>query len=123
LIAMLDGCSMMDSRDRIVTAMPLRTLWDNSGPIAARFIEHVDVNRARELISSGPPAIVVANVGYPLRWISPDETFSFWKTEARPRIADPTGFELADFPDEYAYVASVWEALGGRLILMLETHH
>jgi hypothetical protein len=107
---------------RSIDRLPLEQLFRDGERLDAkrgRALVHDDI---RELLRGGALEFVVANVGSPLRWISCDECFDFWKREAGRRIADPRGFSLNDFPDGMAYVASEW--LGDQLpIVLLEAHH
>ena len=69
---------------------------------------------------------VVANVGEPLRWISIDNRFTFWKDEVKPRVApaDAERFFLEDFPGEYCYVATEWtRSVAGPTVVLLECLH
>lgn len=113
----------MDPKSRIVISLPLPALWDASGPVDARRVEHMRVDQLRELVAAGAPTFVVASVGEPLRWIPATEAFTFWKRDLRLRIADPAGFHLDDFPERRAYVASIWTRPDDRKIILLEVHH
>src|SRR3954471_15466448 len=45
--------------------------------------------------------LVVADVGEPLRWLTGDDAFAFWRSEASPRIGSPNDRNyLEDFPGE-----------------------
>jgi hypothetical protein len=113
----------MDPTKRVVTSLPLHELWSTGGVIEAEFCEHLTREHLRELLASASAIFVVADVGHPLRWIPQSETCSFWKTNARDRVADPSGFRLSDFPRELAYVASRWASRDGRTLVVLECHH
>jgi hypothetical protein len=113
----------MDPKLRIVTSLPLRALWDHSGPVEAQLVQHARPEQLRELVAADVPTFVVASVGAPLSWVPAAEAFAFWKRDVRSRIANPDGFHLDDFPDSRAYVASIWKRPDGRVIILLEEHH
>ncbi len=48
-----------------------------------------------------------------------------WQSEARGRIVDPVsdGFQLDDFPDGYAYIASEWNVDIGSPIILVEKYN
>ncbi len=77
------------------------------------------------LLRAGPLRFAVADLGHPLDWVAEADRFTFWKEEAKPRIADPVseGFHLDGFSGQYAYVASEWAADPGSPIILLEKHH
>jgi hypothetical protein len=106
---------------RKVDRLPLDRLWradHELGVLRARSLTHADI---RELLRRGPLDFVVANIGDPLHWVSRADRFDFWKREAI-RIADSHAFDLDDFPDRMAYVASEWT--GDTVpIILLEAHH
>ena len=111
---------------RQVTRTPLPEVWTEAGEVVATEQE-ADLGEAelRELLRLGPVQFVVANVGAPLRWVPESETFEFWKSEVRPRLADPSedGHYLDDFPDSYFYHATRWRWSGAAALVVLEMHH
>ena len=85
----------MDPKERIVTSLPLRELWDANGLVEADFRDHLTFTQVRDLLPSGGVTFVVVEIGKPIRWVPMRETFSFWSTDVRVRVADPSGFRLA----------------------------
>jgi len=75
---------------------------------------------------------VVADVGLALHWVSEEESYTFWKRDVLPHLVDDSErpFDIYDYPEAYAYTASVWvaeewEAIRGTLrpLVVLERHH
>jgi hypothetical protein len=115
----------MDLREKIVTKLPLDELWDGRGGLRCTRTRMLQPAELPAVLRDGPVRFVVADVGKQLRWVEPEETFRFWKREARPRVADPEArIVLDDFPDYVAYVASLWEVEGEPgAIVLFEAHH
>lgn len=113
----------MDPSKRIVASLPLTSLWRGEGELVARRQRDLSRDELRDLLRLNHVTFVVAEAGKPLRWISAEDTFAFWRREAQPRIADPAGFVLEDFPDSLAYVASRWDTSDEVPIVLLESHH
>lgn len=112
------------SRYRVVSSLPLRELWDDSGPLVARSSGYASLGQVRDIVSSSPVTFVLADAGMALVWIPARETFRFWKTQARFRIATPgEPIRLEDFPGQYAYLASIWELSDGKVVVALERQH
>jgi hypothetical protein len=108
---------------RIVVRTPLTELWDNDGPIAARRGRDLSAEDIRAILHSGSVKFVVANVGSPLRWVPEDECFAFWRNEVQPRVADPSGASLNEFPGGYCYFATEWMPVRGSPLVVLECAH
>ena len=115
----------MQPEQRVVTVLPLHELWDASGPVAAERGPAIGAEDVASLLRLGPVQFVVADMG-PLRWVSPEATFRFWKEEVKPRVV-PAGaeqFRLEDYPGNYCYVATRWERQGSSIpVVLLERHH
>ena len=94
---------------RIVTRTPLTELWDASGPIEAARGVDLDAAAIRDMLRAGSVVFVVADCGQPLQWVPKQDGFAFWKDEVVPHLANGQTIQLADYPDEYCYVASRWD--------------
>src|SRR4051812_37495815 len=114
----------MDTRQKIVTQMPLSELWNSGGPLDAFRVEGLGEADIVRLLRDGS-SFVVADVGLPLRWISEDDRFAFWKTEVRSRLvaADADGFCLDDYPGSYCYIAAMWKCASTVPVIVPEKHH
>jgi hypothetical protein len=114
----------MDSTTRIVTSIPLTELWNSGGPLDARRAHNIGDADIARLLRDGS-SFVVADVGLPLRLISAEDRFAFWKAEVRSRLIAPDAdsFQLDDYPDNYCYVAAMWECSSRMPIIVLERHH
>jgi hypothetical protein len=114
----------MDTTQKIVTQMPLIELWNSDGPLDARRAENLGEPEIKRLLRDGS-SFVVADVGLPLRWISEDDRFAFWKAEVKCRLVAPDadGFHLDEYPGNYCYVAAIWKGASSAAIIVLEKHH
>jgi hypothetical protein len=112
---------------RVVTQIPIHELWDGSGVLEYTRGRALDRSEIGDLLRTADLRLVVADVGSPLRWVSGEAVFEFWKSEAKPRIVSPamasTGFRLKDFPGESAYIATQWEAAARPPLVLLEHYH
>lgn len=115
----------MQDKDRVVTALPLVELWGDSPGCGATRTRMLSLEELRRRLQAAPVLFVVADVGHPLRWIPVEECHEFWKLEARPHLVDDPerGFDIAQFPDAWCYLASAWESADGRSVVLLERHH
>ena len=70
-------------------------------------------------------AMIVADVGAPLRTLAGDEMRAFWREEAADRIGPPEGrARLEDFPGNHLYWASQWGPTeDDRAVILLEKEH
>ena len=114
----------MDTAQKIVTQTPLTELWNADGPVGCTRAENVGERDIKRLLQDGS-SFVVAETGLPLRWISEDDRFVFWKTEVSCRLVAPgtDGFCLDDFPGSYCYVAAIWKCTSAAPVIVLEKHH
>lgn len=108
---------------RVVTRLPLAELWDDAGPVAAAPARDLTADGIHELLRAGPVRFVVADVGRPLRWVPAAECFRFWKGEVQPRVTDPGGAFLEDFPGGYCYFAAEWGPIEGPPVVVLAVAH
>ena len=115
---------VMDAALRIVLQAPLTELWDSSGPLDARRTKGLGESDIVRLLQDGS-SFVIAEVGKPLKWIPREDRFAFWKTEVKRRLVSPNAdrFQLDDYPDNYCYVAAMWERLSDKPIIVLEKSH
>ena len=82
------------------------------------------VEDIKQLLRDGPIQFVVANLNDPFRWIPVSDRFNFWKSEVQQHVVDTDEpVYLGDFPGEYLYHASLWEAVGQTPIVLLEMAH
>src|SRR5882757_8120061 len=110
----------MDMAKRVVTQTPLTELWNSSGSLDACRGERVGEAEIVELLRTGS-TFVVADVGLPLKWVSMDDRFTFWKDQVKHRLVAPDTerFRLDDYLGRYCYVASMWTGASlGRAIVL-----
>jgi len=114
----------MDIALKIVTQTPLTELWNSNGLLDAHRAENLGETDIVRLLQNGS-SLVVAEAGQPLQWISGDDRFAFWTTEVKCRLvaAAADGFYLDDYPDNYCYVASMWQCAPSTPVIVLEKHH
>lgn len=110
---------------RIVTQLPLDRLGDESGELDTTRVRWLSKSALREMLRNHPVVLFVADVAKPLKRLGVQECFDFWKSEVLPHLVDDpeSGFQLEDYPGDYAYVASEWSGDIQSPIVLLEKHH
>lgn len=112
----------MRPQQRLVTALPLESLWTDAGPLMAKRQRHLTPEEFDTIIPKQFIPIVVAECNKPLRWVDWSEYFTFCSQDAKRHIATPEAFSPGHFPDGYCYVASEWSSEDGRSLILLEMH-
>jgi len=114
----------MDTPTRLVKRLPLTELWTDSAPLEAVQCGPLGKDEIVQLLREGRVRFVVADVGKKLRWIPQDECFKFWTKEVLPHLAEPEAkVNLEQFPGNYCFWASKWQAEGTQTIVVLERAH
>ena len=113
----------MRSTERVVTALPLRELWDDARQVAATPVRDLAAADLRDMLSAGRIRFVVAEVGTKLRWVPEADCFAFWKGEVESHLAAPEAkVSLGGFPDGYCYFAAEWAAAAGQVVVLQRCH-
>jgi hypothetical protein len=114
----------MDIGKKLITKLPLEELWDEERILdAERVSTGMNASEVAEIVRTGA-TFVVADLGQRPRWINPEHRFEFWKTEVKPRLAEPDKPVFLDrFPGEYCYFAFKWLLAEGSPLIVLEKHH
>jgi len=87
-------------------------------------VRGVTADDVKTLLSSGVVRFVIADIGMPLRWISEEERFRFWKSDVQAHIANEEKKSLDSSPDGYFYFASEWHsAASSEAYILLEKYH
>jgi hypothetical protein len=115
---------MVDERHRmnqpIAHRLPLGSLETPFGSAADRGdLSEFDI---KNLLREGPVQFLVADIGKPLQWIAEADCYRFWKDEVQPHMALGDAWRLEDYPGEYCYAASHWQA-DPMTIVVLSKHH
>ncbi len=114
----------MDPEKRIVTRLPLTELWTDSGSLKGVRGASIGKDTIIQFLREGRVRFVVADVGNKLQWIPEIECFDFWKKEVSPHLAEPeTQIQLEQFPSNYCFWASEWQADDEHRIVVLEKAH
>ncbi len=111
----------MKPEKKIVISAPLHELWDSSGPVDGQLAECLDECDIKGLLEGGA-TFVVADVGHPFQWISPQKRLWFFEHEVKPRLWRE-GLMLEDYPGQYSYVARKWLSPSRGVIIVLDVHH
>lgn len=118
---------MLNSAKRIVTQMPLESLWDDQRELTYVRGGCVGSERIRELLRSERVKFVVADCGEKLSWIQEEYLHRYWKTVAQPHLVEPAesenGHRLEDFPDKYCFIATEWADADQAPVILLEMQH
>ena len=114
-------------KQRLVSRTPLKQLWNDDGYLEGVLVAELGADEISAMLQDETVNFVVACVGGPLRWIPPSDAKSFWDTDAKRRIVEPTddpdGFSLDDFPDNCAYVANLWRVDGIPSVVVITVSH
>ena len=78
----------MDLRNRIVDKIPLEKVWNKNKIISREKLKYLKCEDVKTLLKQGEVQLVLANIGFPLDWISIDKNFDFFKTELKNKIMD-----------------------------------
>jgi hypothetical protein len=109
---------------KVVTKIPLETLWTNELEIPAKRKSYLTKNDIKQLLKQSKLQFVIADGGYKLNWIEINKCFDFWKSEVEKHLAtDINKIYLDNFPDNYAYIASEWIGEIETPIVLLEKVH
>ncbi len=115
---------MIDLALKIVTKLPLDELWNEREQLPAHRGQQLSPEEVTELLRLGPVQFVVADVGEKLRWVPLPDCYRFWKSDAKPHLAQPhSRIHLDDFPDSYCFLASRWETDNSSPVVVLERLH
>lgn len=115
----------MDTKLKIVTRLPLQELWRDDGFTTTARGRSLTKDEIIDLLRAGFVQFVVADVGFPLRWIHLHDCHEFWKDEVKPHLAADSAVVILDeFPGGYCYRASEWNGgAGAAPIVVLEKSH
>jgi hypothetical protein len=111
---------------KVVTQIPLEELWNSERALQARRGRGLNANDITSLLQTSGVLFAVADCGKPLTWVSGSDTFTFWKMEAKSRIAEPEDPRIQpdNYSGGYCYVASEWADVPvGEIIILLERYH
>jgi hypothetical protein len=76
------------------------------------------------MLKSHPVEFIVADLGAPLKRISVDKCYEFWKSEVKRHLLSPHGkVDWSKVADEYGYLASEWSGHIEVPIVLLEKIH
>ena len=111
---------LMDPKLKVVTQLPLRGLWTDSGSVEAVRGRDLSSGDVRELLRNGPVQFVVVDVGQKPRWIELEDCYRFWMDEVKDQLAEPD----VQASGVYAYRASEWVSEEAKApIVVLEVGH
>ena len=113
-----------EMRERIVTKIPLEFIWTDEPEVEAARARYLTAAELTEMLRIHPVEFIVADVGAPLKRISVDKCYEFWKSEVKPHLLNPNGkLDRSRLPDEYGYLASEWSGEIEVPIVLLEKIH
>jgi len=113
----------MHTDKRLVTGLPLESLWNEDGLLDASKRRELTAENIRALLRLGAISFVVADCGLPLVWTAPVDCYDFWKGEVQPHLYDEAKPHLDDYPDGYFYFAREWQVGASQSVVVLEKHH
>ncbi len=91
----------------------------------------VGLNEIKNFLRNRNVVFIVANIGFTIKRIPDEETFSFWENEVKIRLVEPeqaiSGFYLESFPGEYCYIAyeylPVLKNSSSKKYIILKVYH
>ena len=114
----------MQYSDIVVTKIPLDSIWLDEGGISAKRIRYLNQEAVRDIIAQHPIVFVVADIGEKLEVIAAAQCYSFWKSEVKHHLADPSvTIHLDHYLGGYAYLASEWVRTNSARLILLEKLH
>jgi hypothetical protein len=114
----------MNFSDKIVTIIPLDTLWSQETELNYKRVSYLTKTDIKDLLKQGQLSFIIADVGQKLKWIPPDQCFNLWKADFEKHIVtDINKICLDNFPDNYAYIASIWKVDNSTPVVLLEKTH
>lgn len=114
----------MSRSQKVISYLPAAEVWAGERLVSTTKVRDLDASDIADMLRSGEPRFVVADLGRPFEWVPSDERYDFWKAEARPHLAAPDSkAPLDDFPDQYCYFASEWKGFDGGAIILLSKAH
>ena len=110
--------------DRIIAALPLQELWDDTQIIATERKSYLTKDAIKDSLRQGPVQFIMADTGQKLNFIETENCYCFWKSEVEPRLVDdPQFINFETCPENYTYQASAWESIMKYPIILLEKIH
>lgn len=108
----------MDPKLRIVTQLPLRGLWRDTGSVQAFRGRPLSSNDIRDLLREDPVQFVVVDVGLKPRWIELSDCYRFWMDEVQHHLAEPEAKSAND--GVYFYWAFEWHSdeVGSPIVVL-----
>ena len=114
----------MTFADKLVTKIPLQSIWNSQNEINIQRSSYVTKERIKEMLKSGPIDFVLADIGSKLKWIVTSDCYNFWKSEVEMHLVeDANKIYIDDLPNNYAYIASEWTGDIQTPIILLEKYH
>lgn len=113
----------MHTDKRLVTRLPLESLWNGEGPLAASKRRELTAEDIRAMLRQGAISFVVADCGLPLVWVAPANCYDFWKREVQPHLCGEAKAHLDDYPGGCFHSASEWQVGTSGQVVVLEKHH
>ena len=114
----------MEFATKIVTFIPLDSLWTENEEIDANRKAYLNQNEISQLLKNGPVRIAIANIGDKLLWKLSDEFYKIYKADIRDHIIpDSDNIDLTRLKDNYGYLASMWTDKLEIPIILLEKIH
>lgn len=104
--------------------MPVEEIWAGQKLVSNTKLRDVGVTNIKDLLRLRSVRFAIADIGKSFEFIPDNESYNFWKTEAKIHLAEPESKAfLEDFPNGYCYFASEWKSLDGETIILLSKMH
>ena len=114
----------MNYSDKIITKIPLDTLWTSETELKSERIRYLTADNIKDLLRQGQVNFIIADVGLKPTLVDRNQCFDFWKLEVEKHlVTDINKINIDIFPDSYAYLASEWTTDSPTPIILLEKMH
>jgi len=97
--------------------------------IAKKFIKHLTEKAVKKLLENKDTKIGIVSERDSIEWIKKNENENLWETKIKNHICEKitqedndyfVGCDYEDFKSGYFYVASLWEMMEGKNLIILE---
>jgi hypothetical protein len=114
----------MELSQRIVTKMPMDSIWTENEELKSERKEYLSQNQVSEILKEGPLQFLIADVGNKLIWTKVDECYKMYKSYFKDHILrDVNYINLDDYKDNFCYLASLWIGESKTPVILLEKFH
>ncbi len=114
----------MELKDKIVLTYPVKELWTDEKILSVSRGKHLNSDDIHDLLKRQKIQFVIADVGLKLQWLALDSCYVLYKTTIKSQIIENFDrINLNHFPNNFVYLATLWENECKYPIVLLEKYH